>query len=185
VQQQILPPVVSITNPLPNITLYAPASLVIKATASDADGSVKQVQFFNGSKSLKVDNTSLYTYIMKNMAAGVYTLRAVATDDKGAIASDTVIITVKTLKLSENDTVNSIASFYNTNGNELIILKPDQVAEYDLGIYNVTGNKVSTVSHLEDSRETFSCNNLDAGIYFYRIEASDQTVVSGKFIVMR
>jgi polyhydroxybutyrate depolymerase len=176
-------PVVSITKPLPNITLFAPASLVLIANASDADGSVTQVEFFNGTKSLKVDNTSSYTCIWKDIAAGVYTVTAKATDNKGAVSSDEVIVTVKPLKISGDESVEAISPFYNADNKSLVVLKPDQLAEYDLQLYAVNGKKVADIPHVNESTETFSCVSFDAGIYFYRITASDQSVVSGKFII--
>ena len=41
-------PVVSLTSPANNISSVAPASFVINATASDADGTVSKVEFYNG-----------------------------------------------------------------------------------------------------------------------------------------
>ncbi|HVI49033.1 MAG TPA: Ig-like domain-containing protein [Chitinophaga sp.] len=78
------PPVVNITVPTSGTSYTAPANINIQATATDSDGSVAKVEFFNGSTSLAVVNAAPYNYAWNNVGAGSYTITAVATDDKGA-----------------------------------------------------------------------------------------------------
>ena len=88
-------PVVSITSPAANATFNAPASVTINASASDADGTVSKVEFYNGATKLGEDATSPYTYSWSNVAAGSYSLTAKATDNSGAVTtSGTVSIVV-------------------------------------------------------------------------------------------
>ena len=56
----------------------------IAASATDADGTVAKVEFFNGSTKLGEDTTAPYTYDWTGVAAGSYTLTARATDNLGA-----------------------------------------------------------------------------------------------------
>lgn len=74
-------PVVSITSPANNASFTAPASITINASASDADGSVSKVEFYNGTQLLGTDNVSPYSYSWSNVGAGTYTLTAVAYDN--------------------------------------------------------------------------------------------------------
>jgi len=78
------PPTVSLSAPSNGATYTAPASIAISASASDSDGSVTQVAFYNGSTLLGTDNSSPYSYSWTNVAAGTYTITARATDDDGA-----------------------------------------------------------------------------------------------------
>lgn len=89
-----VPPTVSITAPANNTTLTAPGSVTIQANASDSDGSITKVEFFNGASSLGIDNTAPYSFNWSNIAAGTYTITAVATDDKSATTTSTAV-TVK------------------------------------------------------------------------------------------
>lgn len=90
-------PTVSITSPANGATFTAPATISIAANASDADGSISQVEFFNGSTSLGIDNTSPYAVTWSNVAQGNYTITAVATDNSGAkTTSAPVGVTVNT-----------------------------------------------------------------------------------------
>jgi chitinase len=88
-------PSVSITSPASNASFTAPASITIQATASDADGSVARVEFYNGGTKLGESTASPYTYTWSNVAAGTYSLTARATDNAGAVTtSATVSVTV-------------------------------------------------------------------------------------------
>lgn len=88
-------PTVSITNPANGATFIAPASVTINATASDSDGTVSSVAFYQGSTLLGTDTTSPYSFTWSSVAAGAYSLTAVATDNAGGIkTSSAVAITV-------------------------------------------------------------------------------------------
>jgi hypothetical protein len=87
-------PTVNITNPDDGQSFTAPASVSITATASDSDGSVAKVEFFNGGTKLGEDTSSPYAFNWNNVSAGDYTLIAKATDDDGASSTDQITITV-------------------------------------------------------------------------------------------
>lgn len=89
------PPTVSITSPATGAGFTAPASVTIQATAADPDGTVARVQFFNGATLLGSATTAPYSFAWSNVAAGTYSLTAVATDNAGAsTTSAAVSITV-------------------------------------------------------------------------------------------
>ena len=89
------PPTASITSPSSGATFSAPASITINASASDANGSVTRVDFLNGTQVLGSDAAAPYSYLWGSVAAGSYSLRAVAYDNAGAsTASAAVNITV-------------------------------------------------------------------------------------------
>ncbi len=78
------PPTVTLTQPADGATFTAPATVNLAATASDADGTVTKVEFFNGAAKLGEDTTAPYSFTWSGVAAGTYTLTARATDDLGA-----------------------------------------------------------------------------------------------------
>ncbi len=89
------PPSVALTSPASGATFTAPASITINATASDADGTVTRVEFFQGATRLGEDTSSPYSFTWSGVAAGNYSLMARATDNSGATAtSGAVNITV-------------------------------------------------------------------------------------------
>ncbi|HEY9048158.1 MAG TPA: PQQ-dependent sugar dehydrogenase [Ohtaekwangia sp.] len=106
-------PAVSITAPANNSTATEPATINIAATASDSDGTVTQVSFYNGASLLGTDTSAPYSYTWANVVAGTYTLTAQATDNNGAVTtSSPVNITVTSggtvnLALNKPTTVSS------------------------------------------------------------------------------
>jgi hypothetical protein len=85
------PPIVALTNPPSGITLAAPATITLGASASDADGSVTNVQFFSGTTLLGNDRSSPYSLVASNLAAGSYDFTAMATDNSGLSATSAVV----------------------------------------------------------------------------------------------
>jgi chitinase len=91
------PPTVNITSPANNATFTSPATVTITANASDVNGSVTKVEFFNGGTKLGEATAAPYSYTWSNVSNGTYTLTAKATDNGGAVAtSSAVTITVGT-----------------------------------------------------------------------------------------
>lgn len=83
--QSNLAPTVSLTEPLNNATYIAPASIVITAEASDPDGNVGVVEFFNGTQKIFEDTDGApFTFTWDNVPAGVHTITAKASDNLGA-----------------------------------------------------------------------------------------------------
>jgi hypothetical protein len=79
------PPEVHLTEPT-NMAFTAPASLTMRATASDLDSPVSHVEFFVDTRLIQRDSTgsdSLYSAVVNNLLVGTYALRAVAEDTGG------------------------------------------------------------------------------------------------------
>ncbi len=96
-----VPPSVSITSPADGATFVSPASVTIQVAASDSDGTIAKVEFFDGSNSLGVDTTSPYS-LAATLYPGTHTLGAVATDNAaGTTIAGTVTVTVNTVPISD------------------------------------------------------------------------------------
>jgi RHS repeat-associated protein len=92
------PPTVSITASAANAVFNAPASITVTASAADADGTIAKVDFYQGNTLIGIATASPYTIQWTNVAAGAYSLTAVATDDRNAATtSAAVAITVNAL----------------------------------------------------------------------------------------
>ncbi len=76
-------PTVSLTSPADGATGNAPATIGFAATASDSDGAVTKIEFYQGSHKVGEDASSPYTLDWTNVAPGNYLLYAVATDNTG------------------------------------------------------------------------------------------------------
>jgi uncharacterized protein (DUF2141 family) len=81
------PPLVSLLLPLSGATFASPATISLSASASDPDGSVQRVDFYNGSTVVGSSMTAPYAFKWLNVPAGSYSLRAVARDNIGAVTA--------------------------------------------------------------------------------------------------
>ena len=86
-----IPPSVTITNPANGVVFAAPANVTIQANAFDTDGNVTNVQFFANSSSVGADTTVPYSIVASNLAAGSYSLKAVAADNGGLSSTSAVV----------------------------------------------------------------------------------------------
>lgn len=98
-----MPPTISLTSPNANSTFAAPAAINITANAIDADGTIKMVEFYNGTTLLAKDSVAPYTYVWSNVAAGTYSLTAKAIDNIGANTISTAISVTVTSTAPANE----------------------------------------------------------------------------------
>jgi hypothetical protein len=93
-------PSVSITSPSPGRVFAPNTAITIDAAASDPDGTVTKVEFYEGENYLGEDLSSPFSFIWTGAASapeGQYILTAVATDNDGlATTSAPVTITIET-----------------------------------------------------------------------------------------
>ena len=145
------PPAVSITSPANNTNYLAPATVKITAAASDADGTIASVKFYNNGSYLKTVYTKPYTYTLSNLSSGTYSLTAKATDNTGlqtisapvkvtvtnnppvvsitAPAKDTAFFTNATVKITADasdadGTIASVKLYINTNYFKTVFKSP-------------------------------------------------------------
>jgi hypothetical protein len=89
-------PTTSLTSPANGASYTAPASIYMQANASDPDGTISKVEFYNGSTLLHTENLAPYQYTWTNVSSGTYTLTAKAYDNLGAsVITSPIAITVK------------------------------------------------------------------------------------------
>jgi hypothetical protein len=87
----IIFPTVSLTAPANGVTYIAPATINLAATATDSDGSITKVEFYNGATLLGQDLTSPYALSLTNVAVGDYSYIAKATDNDGNATSSSPV----------------------------------------------------------------------------------------------
>ena len=117
-----IPPIVALTAPVTGATYTAPAIIGLTASASDSDGTVGKVEFYNGATLLGTATMAPYGYTWSGVAAGSYTLTAKAFDNLGASTMSTVTIVIvapavtgTNVALAANGGVATASSVYNAN----------------------------------------------------------------------
>jgi PKD repeat protein len=85
------PAMVAITSPVQDVSLLEGSSVTINADASDPDGSVAKVAFYQADTKLGEDLTTPYSFTWNTVSAGTYDITAVAADNSGATTSSAVL----------------------------------------------------------------------------------------------
>jgi hypothetical protein len=170
------PPSVSITAPTAGQSFTAPATVPISATASDTDGSVKLVEFFQGTTKLGEDTTAPYSFSWTNVAAGNYSLTARATDNIGATTTSAAIaITVTGPNAPPSVSITAPADGATFTAPATITINANATD---------TGGSVTLVEFFQGSTKlgedatasySFSWQNVPAGSYVLTARATDNT----------
>jgi hypothetical protein len=85
-------PIVTITSPSHGALIPPGNDITVSASASDADGTVSQVEFYVGATFLGADSTSPYSVSWPGVPEGTYQLSALATDNRGASSTSAVVM---------------------------------------------------------------------------------------------
>jgi len=127
-------PSVSITAPGNNTILTAPATFTVTASASDSDGSISKVEFYSGATLLDTATGAPYSVTVSGSHAGVLSLTAIATDDRGASSTSApVTVIVNSLPSVSLTSPSTNAAFKAPASIPLTV----QVADADGSIANV------------------------------------------------
>jgi hypothetical protein len=99
-------PAVSLTAPADGAVLYATPSIVLTATASDADGTIAAVEFWDGWIKLATITAAPYTWSWASASIGAHRLTARAIDNLGA-ARGTLPVNITVVSLPPTVTLTS------------------------------------------------------------------------------
>jgi hypothetical protein len=115
-------PIVTLDSPTNFAGFLAPASLLLTATATDPDGTVAKVEFFDTGAKLGEDTNAPYEFTWNAPAIGWHSLYAMATDNQGASATS----------------VGTFVSIFDSQGSPLVeIFTPESGSVFD-GPTNLT-----------------------------------------------
>jgi len=175
------PPIVSILSPTKGISLTAPATVTIDVNASDPDGSITKVEVFNGFVKLFEKNAAPYSFTLKDLPAGSYELKAVATDNMNATATSSYQAFTVTPILEARDYFN----LYPNPNDGRFSINFTTLMEADIFTITVVDLIGKTVYREELSKEEstmqFDLSHLYSGIYIVII-AANQILLTQKFI---
>jgi len=90
------PPTLAITNPLNGAVFAAPANVTIQAAVTNGSGAVTNVSFLVNNNLLASENSGPFSAATNNLTPGSYTLSAIAQDNAGLAATNTIAISVVT-----------------------------------------------------------------------------------------
>ena len=86
--------IISFDKPDPD-SVYAPGSDVpVAVTASVSEGSISKVEFYSGTTKLGEDTSAPYEYTLSNLAAGIYSVSAIAYSESESRKSKSIRVVV-------------------------------------------------------------------------------------------
>ena len=169
-----LSPNVSLVSPADNSSFEAPATILLEALASDPDGSVTKVEFFQGTTRVGEDTTAPYTYSWENVQTGNITLTAEATDNLG----------VKSIASAVNITITEPAGNVLPTvsiGEDRILILPENTVTLTAIANDVDGTIASYLweqvsgpeIQLSAASQSLYLNELQEGIYVLKVTVTD------------
>jgi uncharacterized repeat protein (TIGR02059 family) len=178
-------PLVKILNPHKGNAYSNLSSVEIDATASDPDGTISKVEFYNGKVKLVELTSAPYTYIWKDVTAGNYSITAVATDNLNdtTLSSPVEFVVGAITKYDGNSDV--VKLFPNPNNGHFSIefINPLQSEKNEIIITDMAGKQVYDGSVLkEDIAKQFDLSNSKSGLYVMMIK-DKEILVTKKFII--
>jgi hypothetical protein len=160
------PPTITITNPSDGSVFIAPATFELIASPSDSDGSVTNVQFFQGAASLGSIVTTPFKVPVNNLPSGDYSFSAVATDDGGLSGTNSITVHVITPMSIDPSTSHFVppAQFqfsYNAEVDRTYVV----LRSADLSTWTPVSTNIAT-----DVVVDFVDTNAPSGSGFYRVQ---------------
>jgi hypothetical protein len=176
-----IPPTVTITSPANNSEFIEGDTILVSASASDSDGTIGSVSFYNGTTLLANDTIAPFTYSISNATAGAYSFKCVAYDNSGdSGVSTTVNVTVAGIvNIPPTVTITSPANNSEFNTGDTIIISAS-ASDTDGTIGSVSFYSGTTLLAY-DAIAPFTCNidNAAAGAYSFKCVAYDNSGDSG------
>ncbi len=170
------PPIVEVTSPSNDAKLKTGVATTITANATDTDGTITSVEFFEDGKSIGVDNTAPYS-IAYTPKDGSHTITALATDNKNAqttsstitiLASNNIppVITITAPKIAHLETVTINATASDADGTisevafyiDSVLVGTDVTAPYSYAWTSVLGKHSVFAIATDDKGEKTKSN---------------------------
>ncbi len=175
-------PVLTIASPTKGSSFTAPANVTIDVNAADPDGSITKVELYNGSVKLYEVTSTPYTFTLKDLPAGDYDLKAVATDNLKASSVSSI------LQFSVIAAYNEKKEYFNlypNPNNGRFTVDFTSLADAENFIITIVDLKGTTVHReqlsAEETSKQFDLSHLNSGIYVVMIAAS-KILLTQKFI---
>jgi hypothetical protein len=103
-------PTITLTSPLNNSTYSTMNNILLSANASDSDGSITNVDFYNNSTKIGSKSSSPYSLTWTSVSAGNYSIQAKAIDNLGAASSSSIANIIVTNPPASNGCTNYVTN---------------------------------------------------------------------------
>ena len=166
------PPIVNISSPTKSTSFISPATITIDAVASDPDGTISKVEFYQGTVKIGERTYAPYSYTWKEVPEGTYSITAAATDNQN----------LRTISTSVSVVVEKSATAVNQLP-EVTIISPSKGKKLKMNdkivIEAVASDPDGSISKVEFKNGSIILSEVTSAPYIYTWEAVD----TGTFII--
>ncbi|HYY56657.1 MAG TPA: Ig-like domain-containing protein [Pyrinomonadaceae bacterium] len=177
-----LAPTVSITSPSTGNMFTGPASITVNASASDADGSISKVEFFDNGELAgtgTLTGTNQYSFSWNSVAFGKHSLIAVATDNLGktnvSVAANIVVNGLANVSII-NPTMKQV--FQRPANVTISANASDSSGSISKVEFYANGTLIGTGVPAGQNQYNFAWNNAPGGNYLLTAVATDAAGVT-------
>ncbi len=162
-----------IANQAPTLTLVVDSiaktndDVVISATSTDTDGTVKKIEFYIDNILIATDSIAPYTTTWK-ATKGAHSVKAISFDNKGLTTTktDSIVVTDKNVGLTSLETINT-SIYPNPAKTELTIVASENAI---LEITDISGKVIAyNTSLIANTTHHIAVSDFSAGVYLVRI----------------
>jgi hypothetical protein len=171
-------------NPSKGIKFDQLSPVTIDAIASDPDGIVSKVEFYNGSVKLVELTSAPYAYTWKNVVAGKYTVTAIATDNLNdtTVSSPVEFEVGPTVRYDVNSDIVKLYPNPNNGNFSVEFLNPSQNDKSEIIITDLAGKLVYNGPVLKEEKlKQIDVSRSRPGVYVMMIKEKE-ILVTKKFI---
>ena len=168
------PPTATITAPTTGTVVNAPGSITINANATDPDGTISKVEFYNGATLLNTDTAAPFSYTWTGVAAGTYTLTAKAYDNLTATGTSTAVAVTVNAQPSVSMTAPTAGQLFAPGSS---ITLSANASDPDGSVSRVEFYNGATLLYTDTSSPySYVWPNVAAGAYSLTARAYDNTI---------
>ncbi len=174
-------PSVNICSPTKSNNYSSTATITIDVEAFDTDGKITKVELQDGDKKLGELTTAPYSFTLKNLIAGSYSIQALAYDDMGA-SSISSKLEFKVIAFTESGDYFNLYPNPNNGCFEIDFYSLLNVDNFTLTICDLKGMVVHKEEIQRDlGTKSFNLTQLTCGIYILMISTRN-VILTQKFI---
>jgi parallel beta-helix repeat protein len=180
------PPVIKISNPIKGNKYFPNSTITIDAIASDPDGSISKVEIYNGLVKLVELTSAPYTYTWKDVAAGSYSITAIATDNLNGttVSSPVEFVVGSIIKYDANSEIVKLYPNPSDGHFSIEFISPLRNEKSEIIITDLAGKQVyfGPITK-EETLKQFDLSNSKEGIYLMMIK--DKEILVTKKIIIK
>jgi len=168
-------PTITLTSPSDGATFTEGDPIGLGVNVSDVDGQIQYVKFYVNNNEVAEVTTEPYAFSFENAPVGTHEIFAETEDDKGAVATSSVVtITVEEEVVTGLNEKSGISIYPNPTDNNLYV-DLNRSINGELSLVDILGKEVRSQT-IRGSKSQINLNELSSGVYILKISTADEVI---------